>query len=202
MADSKKAEWCIVQQGSDMNWWVLETNWLPLASGEENLGILDPNQVEHVFDLLEPMREYGLQADIVERAFFRFAIDKFLGHNNVRLIIFDGGFDATEERLFAMPAIFNETSGGYDEFLEHIGAIRIKMLNATERFAQKLTLDELEDVIARRSDNSVGTAHIFQEILAILEYHPLQLSDSNSDDDGEVSDAWEMDLPQKSKIQI
>ncbi|MDR2677691.1 MAG: hypothetical protein LBB26_03990 [Puniceicoccales bacterium] len=193
MADGKKAEWCIVRLDSDMNWWVVETNWLPPASGEEGLSILDPNQVEHMFDLLEPMRGYGLQADIVERAFLRFAVDKDLGDGNIRLVAFDGGFDVDEEKLFALPAISNDASGGYAEFLEHIGVIRVKTLNATERFAQKLTLDELEDAISGMNDTAAEGAHVFQEILAILEYHPLGPV-ANDDGDEDEDDDWEVDL--------
>jgi hypothetical protein len=197
MAEGKKAEWCIVRMDSDANWWVVETNWLPPASGEEGLGILDPNQVEHMFDLLEPMREYGLQADVVERAFLRFAVDKDLGGGNIRLVAFDGGFDINEEKLFALPAVSNDLSGGYADFLEHIGAIRVKMLNATERFSQKLTLDELEDAMTEINDAAGGITHVFQEILAILEYHPLRLaasSDEEEEDDDGADDDWEMDL--------
>jgi hypothetical protein len=195
MADGKKAEWCIVRLESGMNWWVVETNWLPPASGEENLSILDPNQVEHMFDLLEPMREYGLQASIVERAFLRFAIDKDLGSGNIRLVAFDGGFDVDTEKLFALPAISNDSGGGYAEFLEHIGVIQVKMLNATERFAQKLTLDELEDAMSAMGNAAGDGTHAFNEILAILEYHPLRLAtseDGEENDDGD--DDWEMDL--------
>jgi hypothetical protein len=201
MADGKKAEWCIVRLDSDANWWVVETNWLPPTPGEENLSILDPNQVEHMFDLLEPMRGYGLQADVVERAFLRFAIDKDLGEGHIRLIAFDGGFDVDEEKLFALPAVSNDSGGGYAEFLEHIGAIRVKMLNATERFSQKLTLDELEDAISGMNDAAADGAHIFHEILAILEYHPLRLAASeNADegDDGDGDDGWGMDLSDES----
>jgi hypothetical protein len=196
MADGKKAEWCIVRLDSDMNWWVVETNWLPPAPGEESLSIFDPNQVEHMFDLLEPMREYGLQADTVERAFLRFAIDKDLGGGNIRLGAFDGGFEVNEEKLFALPMIFNDVSGGYAEFLEHIGAVRVKMLNATERFSQKLTLDELEDALAGMNDSAAGVAHVFQEILAILEYNPLRPVTSGEDDgtDDGTDDGWSMDL--------
>ncbi|MDR1456737.1 MAG: hypothetical protein LBI34_01620 [Puniceicoccales bacterium] len=194
MVDGKKAEWCIVRLDSDMNWWVMETNWLPPASGEEGLGILDPNQVEHIFDLLEPMREYGLQPDTVERAFLRFAIDKDLGNGNIRLVAFDAGFDTNEEKLFALPMVSNDSSGGYAEFLEHISVIRVKMLNATERFSQKITLDDLDDAVAGIDDITPGTTHAFQEILAILEYHPFGVAASSDDDEDDDDDEWEMGL--------
>ncbi|MDR0727751.1 MAG: hypothetical protein LBF26_02550 [Puniceicoccales bacterium] len=204
MDDGKKAEWCIVRLGPDVNWWVVETNWLPPTSAEESLSILDPNQVEHMFDLLEPMREYGLQTDIIEQAFLRFAVDKDLGQGNVRLVAFDGCFDVNEEKLFALPVISNTASGGYAEFLEHIGAVRVKMLNATERFSQKLTLEELEDAMTGISDSMVGVVHAFQEILAILEYHPLRLMTSEDDDEGddEGDDDWEMDLTDEPTIAV
>lgn len=37
----------------------------------DGFGILDPNQVEYMVDLLIQIKTYGLQEDIVENAFFK-----------------------------------------------------------------------------------------------------------------------------------
>jgi hypothetical protein len=187
MGEAKQAEWCIARLEPDMNWWVVETDWLPPLDGEERLSILDPKQVEYMFDLLEPLLEYGLRKELVDRAFLRFSIDKDLGGGQIRLDVFTDGFDASEEKLFALPTTFNESSGTYAEFLDHISAMRVKMLNGTMRFSQKLTVDELEDAVREVTDSTQikeTPVHLFQEILAILEYCPLGFSESDDDDDG------------------
>ena len=85
-----------------------------------------------------------------------------------------------------MPNIFTGTGGGYAEFLDHISLLRIKYLNSVHKFAQQLTVNELEEEV-RDSVESTGTLplHIFHEIASILEYCPAGFS---VDDDGDEND--------------
>jgi hypothetical protein len=175
MDDSVQAngrmEWCIVRLKEDYNWWVEEGDLLPDMQEEEQLSILDPRQVEYVFDLLEPLRECGLRNEIVERAFLGFAIDKDLGEGRVRLVSCGDAVGATEEKLFALPATLGESYGGYAEFLDHISALRIKFLNGRHQFSQQLTVSELEESVRDILENSQVEglpAHLFQEISEIL----------------------------------
>jgi hypothetical protein len=186
MERSEQIEWCIAQLESDANWWIVEASWLPFLDGEERLSILDPKQVEYMFDLLEPLKEYGLQKEIVERAFFRFSIDKDLSDVQIRLIPADEGFESSDEKLFALPNTFMKGKGSYGEFLDHISILRVKMLNAISKFSQKLTVDELEDAVREVVDSTQIRElpiHLFHEILAVLEYCPLGFHDPDDIDD-------------------
>jgi hypothetical protein len=188
----KRMDWCVVRLESDLNWWVLEADWMPEDPDEGRLAILDPRQVEYVFDLLEPLREFGLQNSVVERAFLRFSIDKDLGGGRVRLTATREEIAESDEKLFALPNTFSESYGGYAEFLDHVSHLRIKYLNSIHRFAQQLTVDELEDEVR---DAVEGTqirelpAHLFQEIAGVLEYCPAGFSGGSGDgEDGEGLD--------------
>ena len=82
---SPKLEWCIVRLGEDINWWVDEisddVHW-----DVDGLSIIDPRQISHFMDQIDPLRDYDMQKDIVESAFYRFKIDKKLDDNRIRLI--------------------------------------------------------------------------------------------------------------------
>ncbi|MDR1437478.1 MAG: hypothetical protein LBI69_00255 [Puniceicoccales bacterium] len=195
MKINEQMEWCVVKLESDMNWWILEANWLPKVDGEELMGILDPKQVEYMFDLLEPLQEFGLQQDIVERAFFRFLIDRDLGDGRVRLLHYADGFAATDEKLFALPNAFNEGNGSYAEFLDHITIARVKMINGTGHFVQKVSVDELEETVREMvTSTQIGElpTHLFYEIIGILEYSPLGFGEDDGDDDEDRSGNWLM----------
>jgi hypothetical protein len=138
--------------------------------------------------LLDQLREFGLQHDIVERAFLRFAIDAELVNGRVRLTFTREQIAESDEKLFALPNIFSESSCGYAEFLDHISGLRIKYLNSMHNFTQQLTIDELEDEVRESMDSGQmgqGSVHIFREIVGILEYRPAGYEDI--DDDAEES---------------
>lgn len=186
METKTSIEWCIVSLKEDMNWWVEEMSQTPAIELDERISILDPKQVEFMLDLLDTLRPYGLQEEIVEQAFIPFAIDKDLGGGRVRLVASDDKLMSSEEKLFALPNVFDESYGGYAEFIDHITALRVKMLNATCHFQQKLTVDELEDATRDALENteiSELPTHLFQEILTILEYCPAGYEDDLEDDD-------------------
>jgi hypothetical protein len=191
-----RMEWCIVRLKEDYNWWVEEADLLPEILEEEQWSILDPRQLEYVFDLLEPLRECGLQNVIVERAFQCFSIDKDLGGGRIRLVACGEIAGETEEKLFALPATFAESYGGYAEFLDHISALRVKFLNGRNQFAQQLTVSELEESVRDMLENSQAEGlpiHLFQEIAEILNYCTAGFHDDGEDDedDGGGKRSWE-----------
>ncbi|MDR1436097.1 MAG: hypothetical protein LBI39_02750 [Puniceicoccales bacterium] len=180
--------WCIAKLEEDYNWWVDEAENLPENPDDERTSILDPKQVEYVFDSLEPLREFGLRSDVVLLAFRAFAIDKELSGGRVRLVATDGKIGESDEKLFALPRIYGESGDSYAEFLDHISLLRIKYLNSVHKFSQQLTASELEEEV-RDSVESVGSLpmHAFQEIASILEYCPAGFSPEEDDeDDGEA----------------
>ena len=48
-------EWCIVRLGDDHNWWVDEVSD-PVHWDVDGLSIIDPRQVDHLIELIEPLR--------------------------------------------------------------------------------------------------------------------------------------------------
>lgn len=182
---SPKLEWCIVRLGEDMNWWVEEisddVHW-----DVDGLSIIDPRQMSHIMDQIDPLRDYDLQQDIVEGAFFRFKIDKTLEDNRIRLVRTSESIFESEEMLFALPDIIDEEKGPYADFLDHVAGLRVKLLNDSINFEKKLTLDELEEEIRedQNQDFMEGRAtHVFSEVNAIIEYVPAGYELESDDDD-------------------
>jgi len=175
MAKSKpQLEWCIVRLGEDLNWWVDEisddVHW-----DLDGLSIIDPRQMSYIIDLIEPLNDYGFDSNILESAFFPFRIEKDLGKGRVRLSRANESLLDAEDPLFALPNVIDEETGPYADFIDHITKLRVKLLNDTIDFEQKLTLDEIEEEIREEQNNSFieGSAiHLFSEIVNILEYVP------------------------------
>jgi len=179
-----KLEWCIVRLGDDHNWWVDEVSD-PVHWDVDGLSIVDPRQVDHLIELIEPLREYGFNSDIFERAFIPFRIGNDLGHGKVRLVKTKQPLLESEEKLFALPDIIDEENGPYADFLDHITRLRVKLLNDLLDFEEKLTVDEVEDQLRESQNNDFieGKAvHLFQEMTAILDFMP----DGHGDDDDET----------------
>ncbi|MDR2576559.1 MAG: hypothetical protein LBC42_00715 [Puniceicoccales bacterium] len=202
LGTDEKIEWCIAILDESYNWWLDDASWLPETIEEERLSILDPRQIEYVFDLLEQLRDFGLQHSIVERAFLRFAIDRDLGGGRVRLVATREQIAESEEKLFALPNIFSDTYGGYAEFLDHISSLRIKYLNSAHHFAQQLTVDELEDEVRESLEGNAETheaVHLFQELAGILEYCPAGYVERDESETEEMLHADD-DLPDEVAI--
>ncbi|MGF1531467.1 MAG: hypothetical protein ACFCU4_08915 [Puniceicoccaceae bacterium] len=167
-------DWCVVRLGEDMNWWVEEisdeVHW-----DVDGLGIIDPRQVAHVLDLLDPLQEYGLQMDFIDDAFFTFAIEKELKEGRVRLKRVRTSLVEADQPLFALPDVMDDEKGPYADFLDHITRLRVQLLNDLIDFKQQFTVEELEEEIreAQNADFMEGRAvHFFTEISQILEYVP------------------------------
>ncbi len=167
-------DWCTVRLGNDMNWWVEEISD-EIHWDVDGLGILDPRQFSHITDLLEPLQAYDFEPQIVENAFYGFAIDKELKKERVRLTRSNNSLLDSEEVLFALPDVIDEEKGPYADFLTHITRLRVRLLNDLIDFNEALTVEELEEEIRDRqnADFLEGRAtHFFQEITSILEYVP------------------------------
>jgi phosphotransferase system IIB component len=194
---SPKLEWCIVRLGEDHNWWVDEVSD-PVHWDVDGLSIIDPRQVDHIIELIDPLREYGFDQDVFERAFIPFRIAKDLGKGKVRLARIKQPLLESEEKLFALPDVIDEENGPYADFLDHITRLRVKMLNEILTLEEKLTVDDVEDQIreAQNSDFIEGKAvHLFTEITAILEYTPEGHSDDDEDGEKVKGGDGEADVP-------
>ena len=167
-------EWCIVRLGDDHNWWVEEISD-PVRWDVDGLSIIDPRQVQHIIELVDPLRDYGFDQDLMERAFFPFRIERDLGAGRVRLTRVKDSFFESEEKLFALPDLLDEENGPYADLLDHLTRCRVKMLNDLFEFESKLTVDEVEDELREEQNSSFieGKAvHSFDELISILDFMP------------------------------
>ncbi len=167
-------EWCIVRLGEDTNWWVDEVSD-PVRWDVDGLSIIDPRQVAHLIELVDPLRDYGFDQDVFEAAFVSFRIDKDLGNGRVRLKRVKDSLFESDEKLFALPDIIDEENGPYADLLDHLTRCRVKMLNDLFDFEAKLGADEVEDELREEQNASFmeGKAiHSFEELCAILDYVP------------------------------
>lgn len=194
----KQLEWCTVRLGEDTNWWVIEVSddvhW-----DVDGLSIVDPRQISHILDLLEPLQEYKLDQDLFDVAFIPFRIQRNLGDGLIRLTRSQESFSDAEEPLFGLPNIVDDENSPYADFINHITKIRVAMLNDLIDFEQKLTIDEVEDDIREEENNNFieGRAvHLFNEVTNILDYVPngweLDEDDAASKSEGEEFE----DLPE------
>jgi hypothetical protein len=177
-------DWCVVRLGEDLNWWVEEVSDT-VRWDTDGLSIVDPRQLDHMVELIEPLRDYGFDPDVMEAAFIPFRIDKDLGKNRVRIVRVKFPILESEEKLFALPDILDDENSPYADFLDHITRLRVKMLNDLFDFEQKLTVDEVEDEIREENnaDFMEGKAiHIYNEIVGVLDYMPAGW-ESDEDDD-------------------
>ncbi len=167
-------DWCVVRLGDDHNWWVAETSD-PVRWDVDGLSIVDPRQIQHLIELVDPLRDYGFDQDVFESAFIPFRIDKDLGNGKVRLKRVKESIFDSDEKLFGLPDILDEENGPYADLLDHITRCRVKMLNDLFNFESKLGVDEVEDEIREEQNSNFiqGKAvHTFEELTSILDYMP------------------------------
>ncbi len=190
-------DWCIVRLGDDHNWWVAETSD-PVRWDVDGLSIVDPRQLAHLIELVDPVRDYGFDQDIFETAFIRFRIDKDLGEGKVRLKrVKDSLFDS-EDKLFVLADVVDEENGPYADLLDHITRCRVKLLNDLFAFESKLSVDEVEEEL-REEQNShfiQGKAvHTFEELTSILDYMPAGYDTDDEAPAKGAEDEADVDLP-------
>jgi hypothetical protein len=203
---STNLDWCIVRLGEDHNWWVSEVSD-PVRWDVDGLSIIDPRQVAHMLELIEPLRDYSFDQDIMEAAFISFRIEKDLGEGRVRLKRVKESIFESDEKLFVLPDVIDEENGPFADLLDHLTRLRVKMLNDLFDFESKLTVDEVEDELREDQNTSFieGKAvHTFEEITAILDYvptgwdvdeeHPAKEVEDDDDDLPELDEAEEEKL--------
>ena len=200
-------DWCIVRLGDDHNWWVAETSD-PVRWDVDGLSIVDPRQVAHLIELVDPLRDYGFDQDLLAAAFFPFRIEKDLGAGKVRLKRVKESILDSDEKLFALADVLDEQNGPYADLLDHLTRCRVKMLNDLFKFESKLSVDEVEDEI-REDQNShfiEGRAlHTFEELTAILDYMPAgydadEEQPAKNAEDEEDEDLPELDAAEEEKL--
>ena len=117
-----RLDWCVVRLDEDGCWWVDaisdEVNW-----DVDGLGIIDPKQFLHMNELLDSMTEYGLDAEIVDDAFFTFEIAEEVKGGRIRLSRVRDSLLKAEDMLFALPDVMDEDKGPYADFLTHVGQV-------------------------------------------------------------------------------
>ena len=203
---STNLDWCIVRLGEDHNWWVSEVSD-PVRWDVDGLSIIDPRQVAHMLELIEPLRDYSFDQDIMEAAFISFRIEKDLGEGRVRLKRVKESIFESDEKLFVLPDVIDEENGPFADLLDHLTRLRVKMLNDLFDFESKLTVDEVEDELREDQNTSFieGKAvHTFDEITSILDYvptgwdvdeeHPAKEVEDDDDDLPELDEAEEEKL--------
>ncbi|MDR2769414.1 MAG: hypothetical protein LBB19_02555 [Puniceicoccales bacterium] len=169
-----KLNWCIVRLGNDCNWWVKEISD-PIHWDLEGLSILDPKQVIYILDLMDTLKDYGLDTDILDRAFFKFRIDKRLRENLVRLTRVEENLIDSDEPLFALPNSIDEEKGPYADLIDHVTRLRVRLLNDSIDFKQNIQPDEIVDDLNEQYQQEFfeGSAiHCYRELSDILEYIP------------------------------
>lgn len=172
--NSSHLKWCIVYPAEDQCWWVKETSD-PIHWDVDGLSILDPKQVGHILDLMDPLRDYKLQPELFDLAFYPFAIKQELPNNCVRLEPSFDNLAHSDDILFGLPDVLDEEKSPYADFLAHITKLRVKLLNDLIDFKQPLTIEDVEEELRERQNNDFmegRRTHIFNEICDILEYVP------------------------------
>ncbi len=169
-----KLNWCIVRLGNDYNWWVKEISD-SIHWGVDCLSLLDPKQVAYLLELTDDLKDYGFSPDMLDRAFFRFKIDKRIGEDLVRLVRTEQSLSDSEEPLFALPDIIDEEKGPYVDFLDYITKLRVRLLNDSIDFEKTLSSEEVTEELTEkyRLEYFEGACvHVYRELTDILEYVP------------------------------
>jgi hypothetical protein len=195
-------DWCIVRVGDDKNWWIDSIsdneNW-----DAENLGIIDPKQFLHINELLDSMTEFGLDSQLVDDAFFTFAIDEEMEGGLIKLIRVRDSLLKAEDMLFALPDVLDEEKGPYADFLNHVSEKRVSMLNELIEFAEPFSQEEMEEVLAEKQNNDFlegKRAHFSDELFSILEFVPDGFAiDEDLEDESEKSKGAEEDYSDLEK---
>ena len=151
--------------------------------------------MERVADLLSALRPYGLKDEVVNNALVLFSIDKETPKEMLRITETKDNIFNPRESIFGLPNVLGEQEGPFIEFLDHVIALRVKLLNATLDFQQPINIEEIEDILhAEQQERYISgiKMHVFDEIMSILDYVPTGYS--LDDDDDEIKDDEELDL--------
>ncbi|MDR3143483.1 MAG: hypothetical protein LBT57_01350 [Puniceicoccales bacterium] len=188
----KGLTWCIAHLGDDGNWWVDslsdETHW-----DMDRLGLIDPRQWEYLLELLSPLRDCGLQDELLEAAFCQFRIEKELPNRRVQLTVVNTCLADTDEKLFLLPYAQSDSEEAYTEWIDHLLRLRVESLNRISDFRQPLSSEEVEMRVLDRENRKTpeGRVHAFEEIASILEYVPEEEEEEKKEGDLEEEDSGE-----------
>ena len=189
---TSQLEWCTVRFDNNDLWWVQTVNQ-GIHWDFDELGLIDPRQLAHILELLDSMREYGLQEDIVEKAFFKFRLEKEMTKQRFRLERTRDSLYDPDHMLFALPNDMDEESGPFEDFMKHALRVRVRMLNDLIETDKPLTTEEIDAEIREAQTKDLledQNPHYFTEITAVLEYTPEGLdADDLKEDAVEVDDA-------------
>ncbi|MDR0728178.1 MAG: hypothetical protein LBF21_00990 [Puniceicoccales bacterium] len=204
LAVFKNLTWCIAHLGDEGNWWVDslsdETHW-----DMNRLGLIDPRQWDYLLELLSPLRDCGLQEELLEAAFCPLRIQKELPHRRVQLAVIDTGLASTDEKLFLLPYAQSDSEEAYAEWIDHLLRVRVEWLNRIFDFRQPLVPEDVEMHVLDREGQKApeGRVHAFEEIASILEYVPEEVEEEKEEGDleedsdegmGLGEEAWEKEL--------
>jgi hypothetical protein len=191
---TEKSNWCIVLLGDDLNWWVHEASD-EVHCDAGNGGVLDPKQVEHMVDMLAQLRQYGLKDEVVANAFTTYSIDKEMPKEMLRICETKDNIFNPREPLFCLPNVVDDQEGPYLEFIDHIMALRVKLLNASLDFQEPLNLEEIEDILkAEQQERYISgiKIHAFDEIMSVLDYVPLGYSLDDIDEEQQPNNSLDL----------
>ena len=169
-------QWIIARPAEDQTWWVQETSEGPCRNGEVR-GILDPRQIADLAVRVAQYLPYGLISDEVDAAFQRFIAASELSDGGMRLTPTAQSFLDADSGLFALPILDEEGDGPFCDFLDSLSTARIRLLNATHRYARQCSeLEMIEELDALEQDRylSAETIHAFDEIDEILQWSPAE----------------------------
>ena len=159
-----------------MNWW-LEATSDDFVWPEGGLGVLDPRQVAHLTGQLADYRSHGLTPRRFTDAFHVYSLASEMEDGRQKLTLSKEEPGAAGGELFALPILEQDGEGPYYEFLDALGAARIRKLNATHHYACNCTeADMFEELDTLALDRYFGltTTHVFDEINEILEWEPAE----------------------------
>ena len=186
-----KLEWCTISFDNESMWWVQTVN-KDIHWDFDELGIIDPRQLSHILELLDSMREYGIQEDIVEKAFFKFRLEKEMTRQKFRLERTRDSLYDPDQVLFVLPDDMDEESGPFEDFMKHALRLRVRMLNDLIESDQPLTVEEVDAQIREAQSKDLiedQNIHCFTAITAVLEYTPDGLDSDDLKVDEEEDDA-------------
>jgi hypothetical protein len=137
------------------------------------------------------MTEFGLDSQLVDDAFFTFAIEAEIEPGLFKLVRVRDSLLKAEDMLFALPDVLDEEKGPYADFLNHVSGKRVSMLNELIEFVEPYTLEEMEEVLAEKQNNDFlegKRSHFSYELFSILEFVPEGFAiDADLDDESEKS---------------
>lgn len=205
-ASLPKLNWCIVRLGNDYNWWVKEISD-SIHWDVDCLSVLDPKQVAYILELTDDLKDYGFSPDSMDRAFFRFKIDKRVGEDLVRLVRTEQSLVDSDEPLFALPDVIDEEKGPYVDFLDYITKLRVRLLNDSIDFKKNLSAENVSDELAEkyRLEYFEGSSvHVYRELTDILEYVPegfeLDMEEKKSSNEEDYEDIETEEVEEGAEI--